>query len=280
LQLPKRWFHAVFILTFPALLLAQSPQPTNNVITRILMIASSVERGTAFSLDVDNREYWITAKHILTGATHPPYGSYKKKSETLFLMNPGGEGEQWIPVEFSVIDPGEDIDVVVLAPKELILKNPLPSANIDTSGVSFGGDCEFLGFPNARGWRTTIAGSSGSYWLPFVKHCTVSAFTEDGKRVYILDGIANKGFSGGPVIYKTGLDQRIIAVVSGYQTEPADAAFSLPIDSKNGQPPPVGPQKPITGTVDVNSGFIVAYSINYAKDAIKKNPIGPLRPPK
>jgi hypothetical protein len=29
------------------------------------------EIGTIFSIDVDGREYWITAKHILTGARHP-----------------------------------------------------------------------------------------------------------------------------------------------------------------------------------------------------------------
>ena len=63
-----------------------------------------------------DREYWVTAKHILTGAEHPLYGSITAKSGSLRLLNPGGEGQQWIPVTFSVIDPGRDIDIVVLAP--------------------------------------------------------------------------------------------------------------------------------------------------------------------
>jgi hypothetical protein len=75
------------------------------------MIESPTSRGTAFSLDVDEREYWITAKHVLTGAEHPPYGSIKSKTAQLKIL----QGQQWITVDFSVLDPGEDIDIVVLA---------------------------------------------------------------------------------------------------------------------------------------------------------------------
>src|SRR5215472_10094057 len=44
--------------------LAQSAQPTLNILLgRVVMVESKFDRGTAFSVDVNKREYWITAKH-------------------------------------------------------------------------------------------------------------------------------------------------------------------------------------------------------------------------
>jgi hypothetical protein len=148
-----------------------------------------------------------------------------------------------------------------------------------------GGDCEFLGFPYGGGWRTEVDGTS--YWLPFVKHCTLSnlgvgnrgeskdaRITVGDKKVWILDGINNHGFSGGPVIVNTFGAQRIMAVVSGYITDPEDV-----IDSSRTRRHPTSQTAPShpKQRVDANSGFIVAFDIIYAIEAINKNPIGPLR---
>lgn len=267
------------LMIYSSVASAQSSMPTANILTRVLMVQSQYGRDSIFSIDVDNREYWITAKHILTGAQHPPYGSITVPSVSLQMLDPGSPGEKWIPVLFSVIDTAKDVDIVVLAPREPLLKNPLPSEPSDTDGASLGGDCEFLGFPYGGGWRATIEGRS--YWMPFVKHCTVSsiadskAATSATERVWILDGINNEGFSGGPVVFRTGPDQKIMAVVSGYVTEPADVISS-------------GARKAVTKSsqttvqatwlkANVNSGFIIAYDIHYVVDAIQMHPIGALR---
>ena len=256
-------------------------QPTANILTRISMVESAFGRGTVFSLDVDNREYWITAKHVLTGAEHPPYGSIKNKSEKLKIL----QGQQWLTVEFSLLDPGEDIDIVVLAPSRLLLSSPLPSLTPSSNGVTLGGNCQFLGYPYGGGWP--IAFDEGkSVWLPYVKHCGVSAMAQ-GKGFWTLDGINNAGFSGGPVTYLTGPQQQVFAVVSSYWTEPINVITSpLP---KPPAPPtaPIPPQRKgsqakggagrAKQTVNVNSGFIIAFDIQYAIDAIHKNPVGPLR---
>ena len=259
------------------LALAQPAAPTNNVLTRMTMVESHYGRGSTFSIDVDNREYWITAKHVLTGAEHPPYGSITAKSVSLRLLDPGGEGEQWIPVTFMVIDPGKDIDIVALAAPKPILANPLPSVPADLTGLILGGECEFLGFPYGGGWRARY--DNGQFRMPFVKRCTVSALSQEDKPILVLDGINNNGFSGGPVIVNTGTNQRIVGVVSGYHTEPAEIVFSSSasrnLKSKTSQC--AAPVPHPRGTVNLNSGFIIAYGINYATDAIKKNPIGPLR---
>jgi hypothetical protein len=106
--------------------LAQPAPPTSNILSRVVMVQSRYFRGTTFSIDVDGREYWITAKHIVTGAKHPPYGSVKSKSELLSILNPGAQGEQWLPVNFSVIDVGNDIDIVILAAPPTTLAEPTP----------------------------------------------------------------------------------------------------------------------------------------------------------
>ena len=181
---------------------AQASPPTTNTLSRVLMVQSKYFAGTIFSIDVDKREYWITAKHILTGAKHPPFGSIADKSVTLRILNPGAQGEQWVSEPFSVIDPGEDIDIVVLAAPQPLLKDPLPSVATGSPGVLLGGDCEFLGYPSGVGgaWRGMFENGK-SQWMPFIKHCTVSAESLVDKRIWFLDGINNEGFSGGPVIF-------------------------------------------------------------------------------
>ena len=37
-----------------------------------------------------------------------------------------------------------------------------------------GGDCSFLGFPYGGGWLANMP-DGHKYWMPYVKHCTVSS---------------------------------------------------------------------------------------------------------
>jgi hypothetical protein len=247
--------------------MCQLAAPTFAIALRVLMVESQYGRGTIFSIDVDQREYWITAKHNLTGVKRgPPYGSIEDKSVSLRLLNAAAKTNelQWLPVNFSIIDPGrEDIDVVILAPPEPLLDNPVPTMTADSTGAMLGGDCEFLGFAYGGGWRAPMYDGK-TLWLPFVKHCTISASDKD-KGIWVLDGINTEGFSGGPVIFGTGVEQKILGVISGYHPEPAEVIYSIPA--------PTSPK----ASVEVNSGFIIAFDISAATDAIRKNPVGPLR---
>jgi hypothetical protein len=256
--------------------LAQSAQPTSGVLTRVFMAQSPHFSGTIFSIDVDGREYWITAKHILTGASQPPWGSITDKSASLDILKPSAEGEQWLTVKFSVIDPGKDVDIVVLVAPTILQQDPLPSVATTSATVQLGSDCEFLGFPLGHKWRAKF-GSGNPMWMPFVKHCTVSTLIDfaTDKKIWFLDGINNHGFSGGPVVFKSGLDQQIMAVVSGFWTEEPDPKV-LNSDALNPGPDRTN-RDALKGSVYENPGFIVAYDISYAIDAIKNNPIGPSR---
>jgi hypothetical protein len=258
-------------LSFCSVALGQA-YPTNNVFFRITMVESQFGRGTMFSIDVDGREYWITAKHIITGAEHPPYGSVDTmRPVSLKVLDPSANEEHWLTIMFSVVDAGKDIDVVALAAPKILLRNPLPNASVEMKGVTLGGDCEFLGFPFGGGWRATFENGQG-YWLPYVKHCTISSIP--GNSVLILDGINNHGFSGGPVLYQTGANQQIVGVISGYVQEPADV---IPSAQRIQRPRKTKPNRP--AHVNLNSGFIIAYFVTPAIEAIRKNPVGPERPP-
>jgi hypothetical protein len=180
----------------------------------------------------------------------------------LQILNPGVEGEQWLPVTFSVIDPGNNVDIVVLAPPRPLFGEALPSLGTGPAGALFGGDCEFMGFPFGAGWRATYENGQAT-WMPFVKRCTISAFVREPEKVWVLDGVNNAGFSGGPVFFGTGDQLKILAVISAYRTEPTDVIPSDPAVKPN-------------ATVNLNSGFFIAYDIGYAIDAIHANPIGPL----
>ncbi|MDQ1473750.1 MAG: hypothetical protein QOJ99_5230 [Bryobacterales bacterium] len=266
-NLRKEYFR--FALLFLCSLCILRAQPTYNALSRTWRVQSPYGTGTIFSIDVDGREYWVTAAHILTGAKGKPYGRITDKTVELQLLNPGGAGVQWLPVKFSVLQPPNDVDIVVLVPTALLLdgsNNTSPPATSD--GLLFGGPCEFMGYALGGGWRAKMGG--GSFWMPFIKHCTISG-TDSESRMWILDGINNPGFSGGPVFLGTGNDLKFAAVISGYYLEPtevmkgnaAQLALNVPKDF-----------------VNVNSGFIIAYDISHAVDLVKKNPLGPKRPAK
>jgi hypothetical protein len=83
----------------------------------------------------------------------------------------------------------------------------------------FAGPCEFLGYALDGGWRVSL--KEGTFWWPFIKHCTVLGIDADSK-MWILDGINNPGFSGGPVILGTGDALKFVGVISGYYLEPTE----------------------------------------------------------
>lgn len=269
---------------------AQSAMPTTDILSRVFMIETQFGRGTIFTIDVDNREYWITAKHMFTGAEHSPYGSITTPSVPFKILDASAPGEKWLEENFTVLETENNVDIVVLAPPSLIIAHPLRNLPADSGGAFLGGDCEFLGFPYGGGWHTIFDGKP--IWLPFVKHCTVSAILinsngtgitkamgDEDRRVWILDGINNGGFSGGPVFFRTGTEQKIMAVISGYVLEPTEvinsgSKMSAPTIAEEQLPGPTP-----KGKVNVNSGFIVAFDISYAVQAARKKPVGPARNP-
>jgi hypothetical protein len=260
---------------------AQSAQPTNNILFKTLMIKSKTDAGTMFSVDVDNREYWLTAKHILTGRKSGPAGEVSQKTVALDVLDPIADTIKWTLIRFAVIDPGKDIDIVVLVPEIKLQDLNIPSLKVSSGSFGIGGECSFLGFPYASTWTANFSSSTGSiaYKMPFIKHCYISGIIRQPVPILVLDGINNPGFSGGPVLYNTGSDQAVIGVVSGYHVEPGEVhSIEVPDASTAATAPAVGKANPNRrkkeDVVDLNSGIILAYMADTAVDAIRKNPIG------
>jgi hypothetical protein len=108
---------------------------------------------------------------------------------------------------------------------------------------------------------------------------------EKETRIWVLDGINNEGFSGGPVLYGTGENQEVFAVISGFHQEPLEVLpASNPGEKQTSSVPPspelpgAQPKEPQKEIVNANSGFIIAFDIEPAIKAIQNHPVGPLRP--
>jgi hypothetical protein len=259
---------------------AQSAQPTNDIMFNTLMIKNKTEAGTMFAIEVDNREYWLTAKHIVTGRKSGPAGEVNEKTVSIDVLDPIGDAIKWNPIEFTVIDPGKDIDILVLVPNTKLPDEGIRSLKVFSGSIGMGQECSFLGFPFANTWTATFSNST-KYKMPFMKHCYISGIISQPATVIVLDGINNSGFSGGPVLYQTGPSQGVIGVISGYQNEPGEVhsievpdsptAVQAPEDKKS---KPKGTKK--KDVVNLNTGIIFAFRADVAVDAIKKNPIGRL----
>jgi hypothetical protein len=114
----------VFLLTimsFSGDSFGQSAQATNTSLFRTFMIATNFGRGTTFSIDIDNREYWIKAKHVFTGIKTGPAGVFNEKTVQANILSQVGDGDEghdlhWMTENFTVIDPGKDIDIIEARP--------------------------------------------------------------------------------------------------------------------------------------------------------------------
>jgi hypothetical protein len=155
-------------------LAAQSAAPTGATLSRVLGVCLDPHWcGSMFALSVDGREYWVTAKHMLTRAEHAPYGPVKQRSYKLQYLNPISAKLE--NADFTVLDTGDDgIDEIVLAPSKPIFDKSPPSVKTDSNQVMLGGDCEFLGYPFGEAWPALFEGGRVQL-LPFIKHCTTSA---------------------------------------------------------------------------------------------------------
>lgn len=219
---------------------------TANVLNRTLFIRAAAY-GSAFVIDVDNREYVVTAKHLLPAA---------EPLRSMQIRRDGG----WVTHDAREIGraPGE-IDIAVLVIHDRLVPDNLP-APASTAGLALGQDVHFLGFP------FMLEGDVGLLLdrrpMCYVKKGAVSVLDSPTHPALVIDAINNSGLSGGPVVFAPlgGAlnDLRIAAVVSKYRTEP-EAVISA-----DGE---------VTGEVVYNNtGFLYAYNIRHAVELIQRQP--------
>jgi hypothetical protein len=252
-------------------------QLTTNVYDRVLMIRIGTNYGTGFALDVDGRQYLITAKHVIAGL-----GS---EGTVLIFRNDG-----WSPLPVKVFRCDDPVDIAVLVPPtQLTVDYPLEPT---MKGVRYGQDMYFAGFP--YGLHTSAPALNGGYPVAFVKKAVMSGeIVEDGASEILLEGYNNPGFSGGPLVYRD-LDRtasvfKVAAVVKGFRADIApifkqeeirpdqvtadDIAKDRIVHSHDGRTLRLNDTGEV---VKLNTDILVAYNISYAIALIRKNPIGPV----
>jgi hypothetical protein len=208
--------------------------------------------GTCFTIDIDSRQYLVTARHLVQGA------------EGKIVVQLYHDG-QWKDLACEVVGLATgDPDIAVLAPPFQI--SPSHSLEPMTPGdIYLSQDAFFLGFP--YGLHCEVGGDINSQFpIPLVKKACISLMHLVGPNKYLLlDGHNNPGFSGGPVVYSPvgkGLSEiRVAGVVSGYRYE-WDKVY-------------MGDQETQL-SLRYNTGIIIAYSIHHAVEIIKKKPTGAL----
>lgn len=220
---------------------------TTNVISRIFFIRIGDSIGTCFTIDVDGKQYAVTARHLVSSIT----GTQRI---SMFYDN------VWKSIDVKLIGHCDDkVDISVLSTNWRLSSD---FAMIPTvSGIGYGQDVYFLGFP--YGMTGGVADVNRNFPLPFVKKAIVSCIhiTPSGEQLVLLDGHNNPGFSGGPVIF---LDHRakiykVAAVITGRH-------FEKKLIYHDDQKLPLA--------YEYDTGIVISYGIKHAVDLIKSNPAG------
>ena len=257
-------------------------QVTSNVLLRTMLIQASSAEGTAFTIDVDGRQYLITAKHVVA--------KLQNGTESVIQVR---KKSGWIPLKVTVLKCDDPLDIAVLVPpSQVTVSFPLEATS---SGMMVGQDAYFVGFPYGEAFATTFATQPNVFG--FVKRATVAGFQFDESahaQVILLDGYNNPGFSGSAVVYRDMNQSGVVFKVAGvlvsyiYDAAPvinkkqeisesditaADRAHDDVVRTiTDGKFYRVEDTKQL---VKLNSGIATAWSIDPAIDLIHKHPIGP-----
>jgi len=224
---------------------------TANILDRTFRILFRERVGTCFTVDVEDRHYLITAKHIAKAI----------RNDELVDVGIFHDGK-WKAVQVKLVGHGDgNVDVTVLAPQ--VIFSPRYELKLTMHGLSLGEDVYFLGFPHGM-MIPDIPDQTTKFFQsfphPLLKKATISGFAEDPGPMY-LDGHNNPGFSGGPIVRRwNGKEQIVVGVISAYRYDRNHV-----LDEHGNETPNV---------YDTNTGIIYAYDIRHICRIVESNPIG------
>lgn len=153
--------------------------------------------------------YLVTAKHVVD--TPSP--------EDLFIYNNTGQ----VKLEATkYLHTNKGIDVAVFKLHKITA--PGGALEISSPKVVFGDGGFFFGYPYEI---RTLANNdiNGGFPMALVKRAGMSGqIMKDGILTFLLDGINNTGFSGGPVVFADPDTRKleVVGVISSYRFEPAN----------------------------------------------------------
>ena len=104
---------------------------TINVISRTFHLKFGASIGTCFLIDIDSRQYFVTAKHVVENL---------KDNDEIEIYFKG----QWAKLKARLTGHSNVADVSVFTTDIFIACHGLPTT---TDGIVYGQDLYFLGFP-------------------------------------------------------------------------------------------------------------------------------------
>ena len=225
---------------------------SSNILQRTFQIKCGENVGTCFTIDVQGKQYIITAWHLVN--------SIENEFHKVEIM----QEDSWKLFDVRLIGHGgsKKNDISVLAPATRQL-SPIHKLKLDYQ-CFLTEDAYFLGFPH--GCKTEMGSSNNNFPIPWVKRGIISGFDFEPGHIIYLDGHNNKGFSGGPVVCIDKKDMAIIGVVSGYLSTSEDVYEDNP--EGKGEPKKIGLK------YQHNIGIVVVRDIKLALDMINQNPNG------
>jgi S1-C subfamily serine protease len=250
----KRALWALLLFFAGAAALAQVPQvPTSNVLYRVLRLRNAGTTGSAFTIEVDGKQYLITARHLLKG-----FGS--EGEIELWL------GGRWSRMKARAIYPSKDVvDIAALdLGRQITIAFPLEASS---GGLTLGQQAFFLGYPHGLGSSVSVSDLPPGFGeIPFLKSGIVSALDDRDPDAWLLylDGQNNPGFSGGPIVFWHAASNnfRVAGVVRGYQNE------ALPVLKKKDLGDSAAKAHNDLYT-RANSGIVIGYDIRHIVEAIR-----------
>lgn len=217
------------------------------VIKRVFRIRFAGSAATAFTLEQDNVQFLITAKHVFEDAKWPD-------TATIELLIDGTYKSFLVDIKYPK---DSRIDIAVLKTNPYQVLTPFMGNSFSTAGLIFGQDVYFLGYPyNYDSLLVSFPGSNSP--APFVKKACLSGILAPSPSVMFLDGHNNPGFSGGPVCFKKAGDKlfTIAGVISGYRYS------QMPVFDKD--------NKKTEYYIKENTGIINAADISFAVNIAKE----------
>lgn len=219
---------------------------TNHILQRVFNIFYGGRSGTCFTIDVDGRQYIVTACHLVrdipgNGSVHAVQIAANNTCKEVHVKAVGHLITQ---------------DISVLAAQNW--HSPTHPLSVTMDGVRLSEEVFFLGYP--YGISSGGEHLNNGFPMPFVKKAILSS-PANNQGLFCLDGHNNIGFSGGPVVrMEGGTNTFVIGVVSGYRYEEKKVygADSKTTDNK----------------IKENTGIVYAYPSDLALTLIKNNPIG------
>jgi hypothetical protein len=202
---------------------------------RVLRIETSRGSGAAFTVEWRNREWLVTARHLLPDEPAPEVvlSSRHGRDRLRLPFVPGLTGQA-------------DVAVAPLQTPITPQLGLLPSSE----GIAWSQAVYFLGFP--YGMATQLSDVETDR-IAFVKQAIVSASARiAGTHLWYLDGHNNPGFSGGPVVAHTETSgaMQVLGIVAGNRSAPR------PVLRAN--------EKLEDAVVAENTGIILATDISHA----------------